>query len=147
VALVSLLGRIANRESERRWYRRLKKPAGQPPRWLFAPVWGLLYTLMSLSAVRVARSPRSPARSRALRRWWTQLALNAAWTPLFFGARKPRLALADLAGTALATRAYARSAKKVDRGAAWLIRPYLAWLLYAGWLNAGILRRNPRFAH
>jgi tryptophan-rich sensory protein len=142
-----MLGRIADRESERRWFRRLKKPAGHLPRRVFGPVWGVLYTLMALSAVRVFRSPQSPERSRALRRWWTQLALNAAWTPLFFGARRPKLALADLAGTTLATRAYARSAKKVDRWSARLMRPYLAWLLYEGWLNAGILRRNPRFAH
>jgi len=78
--------------------------------------------------------------------WWGQLALNGAWSPLFFGAHRARLALADLIGLASAVGTYTRTAARIDRPAAWLMAPYLAWLGYAGWLNLGIVRRNPRLA-
>jgi tryptophan-rich sensory protein len=113
---------------------------------VFGPVWTTLYGLMSVSAYRVFRGPASPERTRALRLWWGQLALNGAWSPLFFGARRPRLALGDLVGLTLGVAEYTASARKVDRAAAWLMAPYLAWLGYAGWLNLGIIRRNPRLA-
>lgn len=126
------------------WYRALSKPAGQPPPWLFAPVWATLYGLMSLSAYRVYRTRRSPERTRALSLWWSQLAGNAAWTPLFFGARRGRLALTDLVGTVAATGAYAYQAHKVDRPAAWMMAPYLGWLGYASYLNGALVAKNPR---
>lgn len=124
------------------WYRALSKPPGQPPPQVFGPVWTTLYGLMSISAYRVFRRPPSRERSRALRLWWGQLALNGAWSPLFFGARRPRLALADLAALSLGVADYTLTARKVDRAAAWLMTPYLGWLGYAGWLNLGIVRRN-----
>ena len=127
-----------------RWYRTLSKPVGQPPDWVFGPVWATLYGLMSWSAYRVFSRRPSPERSRALRLWWMQLAQNASWTPLFFGARRGRLALADLAGTIASGGAYAREAYKVDPPAAWLMAPYLAWLGYAGYLNAALVQKNRR---
>jgi tryptophan-rich sensory protein len=126
------------------WYRFLSKPAGQPPPWVFGPVWTTLYGLMSISAFRVFRAPRSPERTRALSLWWSQLALNAAWTPLFFGARRGRLALADLAGTIAAASAYVRQTRQVDRPAAWAMAPYLGWLGYATYLNGALVAKNPR---
>jgi benzodiazapine receptor len=138
------LGAVATRGGRSVWYRTLSKPAGQPPRQVFAPVWTTLYGMMSVSAYRVFRGPPSLERSRALRLWWGQLALNAGWSPLFFGAHRPKLALADLAGTTVAVAEYTRTAAKVDRPAAWLMAPYLAWLGYAAWLNTGIVRKNPR---
>ena len=99
---------------------------------------------MSVSAYRVFRRRPSPERSRALSLWWSQLAANAAWTPLFFGARRGRLALADLTGTLAATGAYVNEARKVDRPAAWMMAPYLGWLGYAGYLNASLVLANPR---
>ena len=145
-ALAADAGRRATGRGRGLWYRALTKPRGQPPARLFAPVWTGLYGLMSLSAYRVFRAPPSPERSRALRLWWTQLVLNGAWSPLFFGARRPRLAMADLAGLAGAVAGYTRAARTVDRPAAWMMAPYLAWLGYAAYLNAGIIRRNPRLA-
>jgi tryptophan-rich sensory protein len=126
------------------WYRALSKPAGQPPPWIFGPVWAALYGLMSVSAYRVVRTPRSPERTRALSLWWSQLATNAAWTPLFFGARRGRLALADLAATIVATGAYINEARRVDLPAAWMMTPYLSWLGYAGYLNGALVAKNPR---
>jgi tryptophan-rich sensory protein len=125
-----------------RWYRRLRKPAFTPPRAAFPIVWTTLYALMAASAYRVWRQEESPARKRALASWWAQLAANAAWSPLFFGARRPRAALADL-GLLLALLAvYTRESNKVNRGAALMMAPYLAWTGFAGVLNEEIARLN-----
>jgi tryptophan-rich sensory protein len=105
-------------------------------------VWTVLYALMAASAYRVWRREAGPARSRALALWWTQLAFNAAWSPLFFGAHRPRAALADLGLLFASLSAYALQSSRVDRGAAGLIAPYLAWAGFAGVLNEEIVRRN-----
>jgi tryptophan-rich sensory protein len=130
----------------RPWYRALSKPRWQPPASAFPPVWTTLYGLMSLSAWRVWKREIGPGRRSALRWWGAQLALNAAWSPLFFGLRRPRLALADAVLLALAVGGYARASRRVDRSAAWLVVPYLAWSGFAAVLNAEIVRRNPRLA-
>jgi benzodiazapine receptor len=145
-AVAAGLGTGSTRRGGGAWYRALSKPPGQPPPEVFGPVWTVLYGLMSFSAYRVFRTPPSAARKRALRLWWGQLALNGAWSPLFFGAHRARLALADLAALGVTVADYTRTAAEVDRPAAWLMAPYLGWLGYAGWLNAGIVRRNPRLA-
>jgi tryptophan-rich sensory protein len=141
--LAALAGSWATRRGLQRWYPRLDKPRFTPPRWVFGPVWSGLYALMAGSAWRVWRLPSSPRRTRALAWWGTQLALNAAWSPLFFGARWPRAALADLALLLGATAGYTATVRELDRPAAWMMAPYLAWTGFAGVLNAEIARRNP----
>ena len=125
------------------WFRALRKAPAQPPGSVFAPVWFVLYGAMAFSAWRVWRAPASAARSRALALWGTQLALNAAWTPLFFGLRRPIAALVDLSALDVAAGAYAVEAVKVDRGAAAVIVPYLGWLGFATYLNAAVVAKNP----
>ncbi len=134
-------GQVTARNKE--WYRALDKPSFQPPEWVFGPVWTGLYALMSVSAMRVWKAPSSPARTRALALWGIQLAANAAWSPLFFGAHKPKLALADMAVMVASVVAYTNEARKVDKSAAWMMAPYLAWLGFAGLLNEEVVRRNP----
>lgn len=124
------------------WFRRLRKPPAQPPDRVFGPVWTLLYATIAYSAWRVWKTPRSSARRRALTLWGTQLALNAAWTPLFFGARRPALALFDLVAIDTAAALFAVTAARVDRRAAAAFVPYLGWLGFATYLNASIVRRN-----
>jgi tryptophan-rich sensory protein len=131
-----------DRRETARWYRQLKKPAFTPPGATFPVVWSVLYTLMAASAYRVWRQEAGPARSRALALWGAQLASNAAWSPLFFWAHRPRAALADLTVLLAALAAYTRESARVDRGAAWMVAPYLAWGIFAGVLNAEIVRRN-----
>lgn len=125
-----------------RWYRELEKPGFTPPSAVFPIVWPVLYALMTASAYRVWRSGPSSARSRSLVLWWTQLAFNAAWSPLFFGAHRPRAALIDLTLLVASLAAYARESGRVDRGAAGMIAPYLAWVSFAAALNREIVRRN-----
>ncbi len=124
------------------WYRALKKPSFTPPDRAFGLVWPVLYSLGALSAWRVARAPESKERSLALGLWATQLAFNAAWTPVFFGAHRPALAMATLAGNHASLSAYALAARKVDATAAWMVTPYLGWITFAGALNGSIVQKN-----
>ena len=76
------------------WYRSLRRPSWAPPAWLFGPVWSVLYLLMAIAAWRTDAAPRS---SRgALTLFGMQLALNAAWTPIFFGLRRIDLAFIEI---------------------------------------------------
>jgi len=140
-----VLGNLAMRGSgsaKGLWFRGLRKPSFEPPRQLFPIVWGVLYGAMAYSAWRIWRAPRSPQRTRALGLWGAQLALNAAWTPLFFGAKKPALALADLAALDVAAATYALQAKTVDPQASLVVTPYLGWLGFATALNGAIVKKN-----
>jgi len=97
---------------------------------------------MATSGYRIWKAPPSRARTRALALWGTQLALNAAWTPLFFGARRPKAALADLLALVGVVAAYTATSQKVDKPAAAMMIPYLGWLGFASLLNEEVVRRN-----
>ena len=125
-----------------RWWRSLDKPAYTPPDPVIPAAWSVMYTLMAVSAWRVWRTPPTPERRRALERWGFQLACNALWTRLFFGHRRPDLALVDSAALFGGIAWYARAADTVDRPAALLVVPYLGWVGFATVLNADLARRN-----
>jgi len=135
-------GAVTMRPKNQLFYARLPKPRYTPPAPAFGVVWPVLYGLSAASATRVWRARPHPAATRALALWATQLVFNAAWTPIFFGAHRPRLALADLVATLGASVGYAAEARKVDRTAAWLVAPYLAWLGFAGVLTSDIVART-----
>jgi benzodiazapine receptor len=126
------------------WYRLLRKSKLNPPDAAFGPVWTALYALNGVSAARVYRSEPSRARTRTLALWGIQQALNAAWTPLFFGQRRPLAALADIGLLWTSIGAYLLEARKVDRTAAALVAPYLAWVSFAAFLNEEVVRKNPK---
>ncbi len=128
----------------RRYYRKLDKPSFAPPARVFGPVWGVLYPAIALSGARVIASDASAARSGAIALWAAQMALNAAWTPLFFAKKDARAALADIAALLVLTSAYTAVAWRVDRPAALLAVPYTGWIAFAGALNQGIVHRDAR---
>ena len=140
----ALIGTLATKQSvDSAWYNtRLRKPRWQPPREAFAPVWTTLYALMATSAARVYQSPPSRERSRALKLWGAQLALNAAWSVIFFGARRPKVAAVEIAVLLAAIGAYMHQARHVDRGATAMMAPYLGWSTFAAALNASIAKNN-----
>jgi len=136
----SALGRPVSKP--RVWYRSLFKSKATPPSWVFGPVWTALYSGIAYSGYRTWTKPDSPERTRALRLWGLQMALNASWSPLFFGAHRPKTS-AVVAGAMVPTiAAYALTARKVDRPAAALMIPYLGWSAFAAYLNAQIVRKN-----
>jgi tryptophan-rich sensory protein len=122
------------------WYRALNKPSWTPPDWLFPVAWTCLYVCMSAAAARVAVSG---AGGLALALWSLQIALNALWTPAFFGLRRIRLGLFILCALWISVAACMIALWQVDTLAGVLFVPYLAWVSVAGALNWSVLRLNP----
>jgi tryptophan-rich sensory protein len=125
------------------WYSELVKPSWTPPSSLFPVVWTALYIMMAVALWRLwEKAAPSSARTRAIGLFLVQLALNAAWSPLFFGAHALRAALIEIVVLAIAIALTIMASARVDRIAAWLLAPYLAWVAYAATLNGGIVWMN-----
>lgn len=124
------------------WYAALKKPSWNPPGWIFGPVWTALYAMMAVSAWLVWRRGGFAGQRRALTLFLVQLALNAAWTPLFFGMQRPGVAFAEIVLLWWAIAATLLAFRSVSRAAAWLLAPYLAWVSFASVLNFTLWRLN-----
>ena len=125
------------------WYRSLRKPRWQPPPPAYALVWTPLYVTIAYAGARALSQAQSRDRSQIIRSLLLDLALNAAWTPLFFRARRPRAALAEIACLNIANVLLIRQTWRADRTAAVLLLPYAAWTGFATALNAEIVRLNP----
>jgi tryptophan-rich sensory protein len=80
------------------WYEQLDKPSFQPPAAVFGPTWTFLYVLQGLALRDLWRDVDTPEGAAAVRAFAAQLALNAAWSPAFFGARSPARGMAVLGG-------------------------------------------------
>jgi tryptophan-rich sensory protein len=137
------LGAVFTAQATATWYREIARPAWTPPDWVFGPVWTALYVMMGISAWLVWCEGGFRRQRWPLALFFGQLALNAAWTPIFFGLRRFDVASVEIValwGAILATIfAFAR----VRRLAAWLLVPYLLWVTYASTLTFGIWRMNP----
>ncbi len=124
------------------WYGDIAKPSWTPPNWLFGPVWTVLYTMMALAVWLIWRQGRGAANRIPLQLFFVQLLLNAAWTPIFFGARAFGLAAVEImllwCAILLCLVAFARS-KPLS---AWLMLPYLAWVSFAAVLNVTLWWMN-----
>ena len=141
--LAGAVGALTTSTGSSSWYQELVKPAFQPPSWVFGPMWTLLYALMGIAAWRIWRlgmSKRSVRRALAL--FVVQLLLNAAWSPVFFGAHEIGIALGILAALWLVLLWTLLAFWRLDRPAAWLLVPYQAWATFALVLNAAILHLN-----
>lgn len=124
------------------WYATLLKPSWNPPAWVFAPTWTLLYILMALAAWLVWREGGWRAQGRPLGLFLVQLFLNALWTPLFFGLHWPGGALADILVLWAVLAITLLSFGRVNTLACLLLMPYLAWVTFATLLNFTIWRLN-----
>ena len=124
------------------WYVALNRPAWAPPGWLFGPVWTVLYVLIAVSGWLVWRRGGWAAQRIPLIAFGIQLALNCAWTPIFFGARQIGLALVVIGVLGVAIAATAALFWRVSRVAGGLMLPYLLWVSFATTLNFAIWRLN-----
>ena len=121
------------------WYTALEKPFFNPPAWLFGPVWTVLYFIMAISAWMVWRQEsENPLVRPALYLFFVQLLFNVIWSALFFSIRRPGWALVEIALLWLLILATILIFCKVNKWAAWLLAPYLGWVLYAVILNSAI---------
>lgn len=138
VGVVAWLGALAA-SSSRETYDALELPFFAPPGWLFGPVWSVLYVMIGVAGWLVWRASGWGA---ALAVWCVQLGLNLAWTPLFFASGRYGLALVEIVVLWAAIVTTIVLAWPLQRVAAWLLVPYLAWVSYATALNAAIVVLN-----
>lgn len=147
VPFVLLLGfasaRLAPAGSANCWYAALVKPSVTPPDWAFPMAWTVIYALLGLSLATIVNARGSRLRGAAIALFALQLAVNLAWSPVFFGMHQVTWALGLLGGmfglTAVMIAVFAR----IRGTAALLLVPYLAWIAFAGYLTYAIIDLNP----
>ncbi|HWB00384.1 MAG TPA: TspO/MBR family protein [Pirellulales bacterium] len=136
----AIVGMLFSKPAVRDWYPTLVKPLGNPPAWVFGPVWTCLYLIMAVAAWRVWRI--TGLAHRAIVCFAVQLTLNVIWSGLFFGLHNPLAALIDVVALWIAIAATLRAFWQIDRAAGVLLIPYLAWVTFATYLNAAIVVLN-----
>ena len=124
------------------WYHSLVHPFFTPPDWIFSMVWVVLYILLGLAGFYITRKGFNASNQKATWLMIVQLALNAMWTPLFFGMHHIMGAMILVLIMLLMTMWLMRAARPVSRVAVWLLVPYLAWLCFAWLLNTSIWLMN-----
>jgi translocator protein len=125
------------------WYAALNKPSWNPPGWLFGPVWSALYTMMAVAIWLVWQQGGWGRQRKPMLIFLLQLALNALWSPLFFGLQRPGWAFAEILLLWLAIVATLIAFRSLNRWAMWLLVPYLAWVSFAAVLNFTLWQLNP----
>ena len=136
---IGYLSGMVTRDSIITWYPTLVKPVFNPPNWIFAPVWTLLYVMMGIAAGLVWTSNSDEQTTKkAIGFFAIQFGLNALWSYLFFGLHNPLLALIEIFLLLLMIFETYVQFKKIDKVAGMLLLPYLAWVSFATLLNASI---------
>jgi translocator protein len=126
------------------WYRGLRKPTWQPPDWLFAPAWSLIFALAAgAAAVAWDASTGAPdTRAALVIAYACNGVLNTMWSVLFFTLRRPEWALAEVPLLWLSVVAMMLTVRAAVPWAAFLLLPYLLWVSFASVLNFSITRLN-----
>lgn len=136
------LGSLVTTPAIPTWYASLNKPFFNPPSWLFAPAWTLLYLLMGFSLYLVLSTKTNKSKAKALTIFFLQLLLNSLWSILFFGLKNPLLAFLEIILLWLAILTNIIFFRKISRTAALLLIPYLLWVSFASLLNLAIILLN-----
>jgi benzodiazapine receptor len=141
VTAVAVTGGLAT-DTTSDWYQSLERPSWQPPGAVFGPVWTVLYVLIAISATLAYRDVGGPRRRIVLGLYAANLALNLAWTWIFFQGHRPTAAGVEilfLLGTIVALIALVF---KHNRAAAAALAPYGAWTAFATALTWTIAVKN-----
>jgi benzodiazapine receptor len=132
-----LLIGTTNRPGE--WYQGLAKPPFNPPDWLFAPAWTILYLFIAFVGWRCWKAEPT---GRRMQLWWAQLVLNFLWMPMFFGLQQMALALVVILALLAVILAFIALSWRIDRLSAWLFVPYALWTAFATYLNISLISLN-----
>ncbi len=124
------------------WYQSLIKPPLAPPAWLFSPVWIILYISMGVALFLYAKKHSEKSKAWGYVLFFTQLLLNLAWTPAFFGVKNIALALAIVILLDILVLFNIIEFSKISKSAGRTLIPYLLWILFATYLNFGYLILN-----
>jgi tryptophan-rich sensory protein len=139
----SASGWLSNSGYGNSWFDGLTKPFFMPPGWVFGVVWPILYALLGFALALVLAEPASDRRRNALILFAAQLALNFAWSPIFFAAHAIQLALVVIVVMAGIAAFTAGQFRRIRPLAGYLMVPYLLWLCFAAALNSTIGDLNP----
>lgn len=137
-----LSGTMSGSGADEAWFAALRKPAGYPPPATFGLVWSVLYIMMGVALAIVLAAAGARGRGLAAFVFAGQLVINLAWSPLFFGAHQMTWALVDILLLDVAVVATIVLFARIRPSAAWLLAPYLAWILFATYLNFAFLQNN-----
>ncbi|HKX23654.1 MAG TPA: TspO/MBR family protein [Candidatus Saccharimonadales bacterium] len=143
VSIAAWVGSIVTYPSINSWYAALDKPFFNPPNWVFGPVWTVLYLLMAISLYLVWSSQTSRSKKLALSVFGVQLALNTAWSIVFFGLNQPWTGVAVIVVMWLAIAVTMAAFWPISKLATYLLAPYIAWVSFATGLNISIALLNP----
>lgn len=137
------LSGLATARSVADWYPALRKPAFNPPSWVFGPVWTVLYAIMGVALYLVWRQGwERPEVRWAMALFGIQLVLNGVWSLVFFGMRAPGLAFLEIVVLWAAIAATVVAFWRTAPPAGVLMVPYLAWVSFAAVLNGSIWLLN-----
>lgn len=152
VAIIAFLGSLATMPNTDGWYAEVEKVAWDPPNAVFGPVWSLLYVLIAVAGWLIWRSGYREGRPNLAKKplmiFTAQLILNGLWTPVFFagypvvGEPAWWTALVIIVVLMVSVVWLAVAARPWSKAAAWIMLPYLLWLMFATSLNAGIIALN-----
>ena len=128
------------------WYQSLNKPSWQPPDWLFAPVWTLIYALIVIAFIKAWDA----ATDKKTREWLIGLfclnaALNIFWSIFFFRVQRPDWAFYENVLLCLSVLGLIIYTWKIARPASYLLFPYLIWVSFAAYLNLTVVKLNQPF--
>lgn len=123
------------------WYVQIQKPSWNPPNWLFAPVWSILYVLMGIALGLVLIQNKGNKRM-AITFFAIQFALNIAWSFIFFKMHHLTLALAEIVAMWVMILITIIFFSKIQKTAAWLLVPYISWVSFASLLTFAIWKLN-----
>jgi len=124
------------------WYASLNRPPLTPPGWIFSPVWTILYIMIAIAIILYYRTPAKPHVRLITSVLVVHLATNFSWTWLFFGQQTPGLAFIDIVILDLTLVLLICAFWKTRQLAGALLLPYLGWVLFATYLNAGFYWLN-----
>lgn len=128
------------------WYRGLRKPRLNPPDWLFGPAWTIILALAAWSAaIAWTAAPDAGTRTRVVILYGLNALFHLLWSPLFFKAKRPDWALAEVVFLWASLVAIVVGVTSFAPFAALLVVPYLLWVSFAAWLNRAIVRLNRPF--
>ena len=123
------------------WYNSLIKPPFAPPDYIFAPIWGILYTTVFISLIIYIIKP-ALSKKQGYVYFFIQLLLNFIWSPVYFGMKNMTWAFVVIIFMVIFTILTVKSLFKISKTASLLLLPYLLWIIFAAYLNAGYIIKN-----
>ena len=140
--LAGIIGSFFTASSVKGWYTTIEKSPLNPPSWVFAPVWTILFIMMGISIATIWLSKDHPLKPKAIKIFILQLILNTLWSIIFFGLANPLLAFIEIIALWFAILFTILTFVKIKKTAGYLLIPYLLWVSFASYLTLSVVLLN-----